>query len=232
MPSFIATLLCLILSFSIANAKIINGYTNELKKAEMALKNLNALTQDTTLSRKKKNLLKRKIREISIRKKRCTNYYQRTEALLLLLTKREPDLFFEIDNIMDAEGNLVDVYVRVVGDNVFSNGVVATTNLACDKGNPNIYVSEFGPKSVSVHIYKYGNPLMNLIHEFGHVRYQVPNLASYMEYYMLNYTENYIEKNGQKLGHKYDDPSHQSVAYTKKRHYKNDKNNPALTAKK
>ncbi len=47
-----------------------------------------------------------------------------------------------------------------------------------------------------------------LVHELGHVKYQVPNLASYMNYFKENYK---FLTSKTASGHKYDDPSHQSV---------------------
>lgn len=44
------------------------------------------------------------------------------------------------------------------------------------------------------------NPLFLLAHEFGHVKYQVPNLATYFIFYSRYYLENSYK--GKSLGHK------------------------------
>jgi hypothetical protein len=46
------------------------------------------------------------------------------------------------------------------------------------------------------------------VHELAHVKYQVPNLASYVNYFQEHYQG--VQKNGV-FGHLNDDPSNQSV---------------------
>ena len=54
-----------------------------------------------------------------------------------------------------------------------------------------------------------------LSHELGHVKYQVPNLASYLEYYKEHYSPNVDQYDI--LGHKPDDPSGKSAIQFERR---------------
>ena len=54
------------------------------------------------------------------------------------------------------------------------------------------YVSEYGPFSVSIKVWIVTRALLVLSHEFGHVKYQVPNLASYLEFHRTHYMKLHI----------------------------------------
>jgi len=73
------------------------------------------------------------------------------------------------------------------------------------------YLSEYGAFTVSVKIWIVPKALLVLSHELGHVKYQIPNLASYMNYHKKCYKEvsNYI-------GHNADDPSGNTAIETEK----------------
>jgi hypothetical protein len=60
--------------------------------------------------------------------------------------------------------------------------------------------------------------LLVLAHEFGHVKYQVPNLASYMSFYKKRYN-NVLKTNS--IGHDVDDPSGKSAIQSGNRFQKN-----------
>ena len=49
------------------------------------------------------------------------------------------------------------------------------------------YQSEYGKFTVSVKVWIVPRALLVLAHELGHVKYQVPNLASYFEFYKKHY---------------------------------------------
>ena len=122
----------------------------------------------------------------------------------------DPALYYEINTLKDSEGNETDVYVKVVDD--LGSGLLGATNVSHNVDNPNVYSSEYGDHTVSVRIAN-ENPRKNLlilVHELGHVRYQVPYLATYTVFYEKVYQNTNI------IGHRYDDPSHQSVKETLK----------------
>ncbi|MCK5101693.1 MAG: hypothetical protein KAR17_02720 [Cyclobacteriaceae bacterium] len=218
MASFMATLLfCLFIPMYV-HAKIINGYSKELKGVQSAITNLEILIRDPELPKWKRHVLKKKIRDLVLRKQNCSEYYFKTQSLIDRLKQCDPVLYNEIATIVDAQGNLIDVYVSIVSPVVLPQGVCATTNLNCCKENKQIYVSEFGLKTVCVRIRESRKDLFNLVHEFGHVRYQVPNLESYMDFYMKNYYDTYLQNHGYYIGHKTNDPSHQSVMFVMDRY--------------
>jgi hypothetical protein len=78
--------------------------------------------------------------------------------------------------------------------------------------NPNVYSSEYGDYTVSVKIlYRFmKEALITLVHELGHVRYQVPHLATYTAFYKKAYEDTNL------IGHLPNDPSHQAVKETLK----------------
>jgi hypothetical protein len=120
----------------------------------------------------------------------------------------DPDLYHEINTIKDCEGNETDVYIKVVDK--LSPGLDGATNVAHSLGNPNVYNSEYGDYSVSVKIASLNqiSALRTLVHELGHVRYQVPHLAAYTTYYKQAYQDS------SRIGHYPNDPSYQSVKAT------------------
>ena len=70
------------------------------------------------------------------------------------------------------------------------------------------YVSEYGPFTVSIKVWIVSRALLVLSHEFGHVKYQVPNLASYLEFHRMHYWDNGMSTF---IGHNPNDPSGQSA---------------------
>ena len=74
------------------------------------------------------------------------------------------------------------------------------------------YLSEYGEFTVSVKIWIVSKALLVLSHELGHVKYQIPNLASYMNFHKKCYKDersNYI-------GHNPHDPSGKTAVQTEK----------------
>ena len=69
-------------------------------------------------------------------------------------------------------------------------------------------ISEFGEFTVSVKVWIVPRALLVLAHELGHVKYQVPNLASYFVYHKKHY---YNTSTPNSIGHNIEDPSGQSA---------------------
>ena len=84
-------------------------------------------------------------------------------------------------------------------------GAAASTNLACLEDDKNVYLSDYGPNTVSVKIASMPKALLLLAHEFGHVNYQVAHLSSYMDYYAANYLNGEFVSTF--IGHNITDPS-------------------------
>ena len=98
----------------------------------------------------------------------------------------------------------MDVYIKFVpidGTSVKAWGLTYMDQSSDDK---DAYQSEYGKFTVSVKVWIVRRALLVLAHELGHVKYQVPNLASYFEFYKKHY-ENTPAENS--LGHDDDDPS-------------------------
>jgi hypothetical protein len=133
------------------------------------------------------------------------SYFELTEQLLDQFRTISPVLYHEIDTLKDFLGRPLDVYVMFVPEKQMPGGVAGTTNLNQAKNDPHACSSEFGPHTISVRIAAVRKSLFLLAHEFGHVKYQVPNLASYLEYYSKFYLENSYKLKS--MGHSDKDPS-------------------------
>ena len=67
------------------------------------------------------------------------------------------------------------------------------------------YQSEYGKFTVSVKVWIVRRALLVLAHELGHVKYQVPNLASYFEFHKKPLLPTCQQRTS--MGHDIDDPS-------------------------
>ena len=181
----------------VASGKIINGYEKEIHTARTSLKNLTALTQN------------RNVKDRIECAKEFILYYQLTERLLGQFRIIAPALYNQIDTIKDHAGRLVDVYVKFVPKSEITMGTKATTNIDHFANDKHAYYSNYGPHTVSVKIVIEKHSLLMLAHEFGHVRYQVPNLAAYVDFFSRHYRDHQMKADY--LGHKPNDPSGQSA---------------------
>lgn len=73
--------------------------------------------------------------------------------------------------------------------------------------------------TVSVEIWAVPKALLVLSHEVGHVKYQVPNLASYVQFHGKNYPAATTEFDI--IGHRGDDPSGMAAVEYQKRYREN-----------
>ena len=97
------------------------------------------------------------------------------------------DLYNEIDTIKDIKGRAVNVFVKFIPTDATEVKAWGTTYMRQVENDQDGYLSEYGELTVSVKIWIVNNALLVLAHELGHVKYQVPNLANYFEYYRKNY---------------------------------------------
>lgn len=195
-------------------AEIINGYAQELKTARLVLQNMDKVTHDK-LDKEDASKYEKFIRDTRDKIRTIEDLYIKTEVLITSLRMIDPELYARLDQIRDAEGNLTDVYVHAI--DALASGFKGYTNLDQKQSNPHVYTSEYGDHSVSVSVVfsNTRNSLKTLVHELGHVLYQVPNLAAYMEYYKQTYLN--LNYRGFRLGHHFTDPSHQMVRATMQR---------------
>ncbi len=191
-------------------ADIKNGYEDELKLSIDNLRNLDSLLESSPENDRLISVHKSVLR----RSKMLEKKYSRTQELLDMFKEVSPGIYNAVNQLRDYTEHSTDVYVCVIDETDFTHqGVLATTNVAHSKKSSHVYHSEYGDHSASIkiaHLSHY-KMLKVLAHEFGHVLYQVPNLASYWEYFQKTYLkyDNTIAK-----GHAKNDPSHLSVKKT------------------
>jgi len=202
------------LIFILHNAfgEIKNGYAKDIILLNKSLKNLKAVVNESdrlTVSRRRQ--LESKIANLE----NSISYYKVTESLLNQFKMIAPDLYAEIDTIRDGKGRAVDVYIKFVPINGTELQAWGTTYINQSETDSVAYCSEYGEYAVSVKIWIVNRALIVLSHELGHVKYQVPNLASYLEYYKEHYSPSVDGYDI--LGHKPDDPSGKSAIQFERR---------------
>jgi hypothetical protein len=191
-------------SLGIAPGAIRNGYID----IESARKSLNGLrlaaisTPDLTPDQLRK--LEGAIENLTD----YITYYDLTEQLLAQFRAIGGDLYHEIDAIVDKNGKTTDVYIKFVPRGSGEVTRPGSTYLVHKEGDNTNY-SEYGAQTVSVKIWIMSTSLSILAHELGHVKYEVPNLASYSEYYKRNYRSS---SQPEYIGHHPSDPSGRSAA--------------------
>jgi hypothetical protein len=192
-------------------AEIRNGYEYELKKTEKYIRNLNEMAKDVlNITQRKKLNACLEVAYINVEKLR--ENHAKTQELIEKFSVIDPGLYDEIGNIKDREGNETDVYIKVVDR--LRLGMLGATNVSHNVDNPNVYNSEHGDYTVSVKVVNTTpiRAMLILVHELGHVRYQVPHLADYIIFYREAYQKKYLE--GIKKGHHPDDPGQEIVEQT------------------
>ena len=131
-------------------------------------------------------------------------YYDLTEGLLSQFKTIVPELYAQIDTISDRLGRPVDVYIKFVPADATSVKAWGLTFMDQSSDDKDAYQSEYGKFTVSVKVWIVRRSLLVLAHELGHVKYQVPNLASYSEFHKNHYTNMPARTS---MGHDIDDPS-------------------------
>jgi hypothetical protein len=193
---FVQLLIC-----SSAFGEIKNGYAPEIDNVNESLRSLNNLLDDKSLTLIKRAEIKNKINLLL----QHIVYFKLTSELLTQLRTIAPELYDEIEFLRGVNGETVDVYVRFVPEKEMRLGAAATTNIASVEDDKNKYLSEYGPNTVSVKIASMPKALVLLAHEFGHVKYQVTHLSSYLNYYAANYLNGDFDATF--IGHNTTDPS-------------------------
>ena len=197
----------LILLFTCFNVfgKIRNGYERDILPMKESLNNLKmTLMENTGISAMKR----RKVEQVIQTLVNHISYYELTESLLNQFKIIDPNLYSQIDTITDRLGRSVDVYVKFVPCDATRVKAWGTTYLNQLPNDKDAYLSEYGPFTVSVKIWIVANALLVLSHELGHVRYQVPNLASYLEFHKSHYRNMELTTY---IGHHSNDPSGKSA---------------------
>jgi hypothetical protein len=195
----VALLLILLLNDLFGEVK--NGYENEVANVKSSIQGLkDVLLNSKDLSVADKRKIKIKIRTLI----NYLTYSQITETLLQQFRAIAPDIYNEIDLLEDCQGRIVDVYVKFISQAEAKVAAAGMASFAQSEYDLNSCHSEYGVRSISVKVWILNNALCVLSHEFGHIKYVVPNLRSYVEFYKNKYPRGLSEPN---VGHRSDDPS-------------------------
>jgi hypothetical protein len=181
--------------------EIKNGYEKHISGSKQSLTLLRAkLVDDENIT----SAHRRKIQSTIETLVNHIAYYDLTEGLLSQFNIIAPELYAQIDTIRDRLGRPVDVYIKFVPVDATSVKAWGLTYIDQASDDKDAYQSEYGKFTVSVKVWIVRRALLVLAHELGHVKYQVPNLASYRDFYKANY-DNPSTKTS--VGHSIDDPS-------------------------
>jgi len=192
-------------------AEIKNGYAAGISTAHTSLDVFSSLLKESGWTPHRRRVMEAK--RLALVK--YITYHDLTENLLKQLETIAPDLYKEIDTIRNRNGKITDVYVRFIPEEEASMPAWGITGIAHTPGDENTYLSEYGERSVSVKVCAVSQALLVLAHEFGHVKYIVPNLASYRVYHIARYPPCSIQSNH--IGHDTDDKSGKSAVEFEKR---------------
>ena len=191
------------IALNTAMAQIKNGYESEINGMRASLTRLTDVLRnpDTNLSFFKRSVMKSNIHKLE----EYIAYFELTEKLIEQFRSIAPVLYQQIDTLNDRAGQRVTVYVKFVPEKEMQLGADGTTNIDQCSYDKNTYQSEYGLRTVSVKISSVTRSLFLLAHELGHVRYQVSNLAEYIEYFKLHYQNDTF--NSRYVGHNSNDRS-------------------------
>ena len=190
--------------------EIKNGYEKNIFSSKESLKILRAkLLEDGNLTPDQRRRLQSTIAILVDH----VSYYELTQSLLTQFKTIAPQLYAEIDTITDRLGRSVNVYIKFVPINGTDVKAAGITYMDRSVSDQDTYKSEFGEFTVSVKVWIVPRALLVLAHELGHVKYQVPHLASYFVYHKNRYHDTSTLNS---IGHDMDDPSGKSaVAFGK-----------------
>ena len=210
MKKFLIALLAIVLIYFKVVAEIRNGYETKINETRIELENLKKIINEG------KNRNSRSIDKLTYLQKQKMNFdidslnqvilnYEITENLLDQFRTIAPELFNEIDTIKNVYGEKTNVYVKFQPDEKMIESQLGRTLMGSCLDDKNICYSEYGIRTVLVMIYTRTKQLFVLAHEFGHVKYQVPHLASYMDYFQKTYLDQPYDRYF--IGHYPTDPS-------------------------
>ena len=209
-----ALIFSIVIIFQTAFGEIKNGYETEIFQLTESLNNLKAiLNGNSNLTGFQRRKIEAKITYIE----NMFSYHELTDGLLRQFKNIAPDLFAEIDTIKDAKGRSVNVYIKFIPKDATEVKAWGTTYIDQMKNDIDGYYSEYGELSVSVKIWIVSKALLVLSHELGHVKHQVPHLASYLNYYKKRYP---VVGSYDYVGHDITDQSGQSASQFEKRFQK------------
>lgn len=199
-----ALFLCLILN---AQADIYNGFYYDILKLEKTIARTQDLLSETTNTRDLKKLEK-ELKRLNKKMRSLQASHAETEALIKEVWQIDSGLCAKVSRVTNAEGTLTHVYVKVVSRtseeyiNLSRHHYVACayTSVGQEAINAHVCTSRAGTNTVTITVAYGCDALKALGHEYAHVLYIVPNLATYMKFWTSN--DDFHN------GHSKDDPSY------------------------
>lgn len=194
MKTYLLTAFLTLVIFHSLLARIVNGYEKDVDKAQLSITHLRQLiAENPQFTRKHVRVLNARLRELTD----LLVYHQLTDTLLYKFREIAPDLYAEIDTLKDHLNRNVDVYVRFVPAHKSKIESYGTTSFSISSDDQQMCVSVHGRGTVSVTVWIMNSSLVVLSHEFGHLKYMIPNLTNYIRYYNQSYVVGYnIGSNG------------------------------------
>lgn len=205
MKTCILIILSFILSFCIVFGKIKNGYEPQLQDGYVSLRSLQLelLADGLTVAQKRK--IKSSIANIH----NYILYHRLTEELIHQLKTVCPEVYREIEAICDKQNRPTDVYIKFIPREESATEFSGATFFHQAPQDKDRHLSEYGEGTVSIKIWITQEALKILCHELGHVKYVIPNLARYVEFYNAHYRSPGIK--GDEIGHRPSDLSGKSA---------------------
>jgi hypothetical protein len=161
-------------------AEIKNGYEKNIPHFKVTLLKLKHALLNEHLTSKEARKIKKEIQSLLT----YIAYYHVTDSLLKQFRAISPDQYEEINALTDFKNRSVDVYVKFVSIGSVNCGMAVVGQTPYDLHR---CFSEYGYGTVSVKVPIDFHSLRALSHEFGHIKYVVPNLQSYIRFYHLKY---------------------------------------------
>jgi hypothetical protein len=115
-----------------------------------------------------------------------------------------PGMYNEMDHLIDKRGRVTDIYIRFILPEESSMLLNGASFFQASDMDEDASQSRFGQFTVSIDVLICETALNLLAHEFGHVKYIVPNLATYRQYYRHTYN---LSTMAHRLGHSGSDAS-------------------------
>lgn len=204
MKSYLLVAALLILFLNSLFAEIRNGYENRILGFRISLQRLEKILAEDDLTSAERRKIKQNINLLVD----FMAYHELTDVLLKQFKIIAPGLYNEIDTLKNCKGRIVDVYVKFIPKELALVQAAGMAGFKQSAGDLNSCESEYGEGSISINIWIWNRALHVLSHEFGHVKYLVPNLASYVEFYKRQYRN---APRDTVLGHTAGDPSGKSA---------------------
>ncbi|HET6538830.1 MAG TPA: hypothetical protein VFG46_00010 [Chryseolinea sp.] len=174
----------MILSSCVLFAEIRNGYEAGLHSAIAALQQLSTrLSSDKNLSLLEKQIIRSEIKKVTD----IISHYELTRQLINQFRIVSPVIYSEMDTISDKRNRPTDIFIKLIPYEYSRVQLMAASFFRQSPRDRDASFSEYGEHSVSVNICIGQNTLQLLSHELGHIRYVVPNLATYASFYMRYY---------------------------------------------